>query len=115
ENDENKIYDLSHDTFLGLANDKSLTSNRTYALRFKRELNDKLRLNGAFYKSNLDLDDKGASLGSVVKDAAGESIYNQRNRGYSVSTRKDNNNVLQFDLIGDDIETGGISHTFQVG
>lgn len=115
ENDENNIYDLSHDTFLGFANDKSLTSNTTYAIRFNRELSDKLSLNGAFYKSNLDLDDKGASLGSVVKDAAGESIYNQRNRGYSVSTRKDNNNVLQFDLIGEDVETGGISHTFQVG
>lgn len=115
ENDENNIYDLPHNIFLGFENDKSLTSNTTYALRFKRKLNDKLSLNGAFYKSNLDLDDKGASLGNVVKDASGEPIYNQRNRGYSVSTRKDNNSVLQFDLIGDKILTGGISHTFQVG
>ncbi|WP_317192706.1 TonB-dependent siderophore receptor [Gelidibacter pelagius] len=115
ENDENKIYDLPHDRFLGFENDKSLTSNTTYAIRFKRKLSDKLSLNGAFYKSNLDLDDKGASMGNVVKDTSGEPIYNQRNRGYSFSTRKDNNNVLQFDLIGDKIETGGISHTFQVG
>ncbi|HUH26629.1 carboxypeptidase-like regulatory domain-containing protein, partial [Gelidibacter sp.] len=115
ENDENKIYDLPHNRFLGFENDKSLTSNTTYAIRFERKLSDKLSLNGAFYKSNLDLDDKGASLGNVVKDTSGEPIYNQRNRGYSVSTRKDNNSVLQFDLIGDQIETGGISHTFQVG
>ncbi|HUH27139.1 TonB-dependent siderophore receptor [Gelidibacter sp.] len=115
ENDENKIYDLPHNRFLGFETDKSLTSNATYALRFKRKLNDKLSLNGAFYKSNLDLDDKGASLGSVVKNAVGEPIYNQRHRGYSVSTRKDNNNVIQFDLIGDKIKTGGISHSFQVG
>ncbi|MBA6154553.1 TonB-dependent receptor [Gelidibacter maritimus] len=115
ENDENKIYDLPYDRFLGFENDKSLTSNTTYAIRFKRKLSEKLSLNGAFYKSNLDLDDKGASLGNVVKDVSGDPIYNQRNRGYSVSTRKDNNSVLQFDLIGDAIETGGISHTFQVG
>nr|WP_027126185.1 TonB-dependent receptor [Gelidibacter mesophilus] len=115
ENDENKIYDLPHDMFLGFDNDKSLTSNTTYAIRFKRDLSDKLSVNGAFYKSNLDLDDKGASLGNVIKDSAGEPIYNQRNRGYSVSTRQDDNSVIQFDLIGDDIETGGISHTFQVG
>ncbi|MCK0125760.1 TonB-dependent receptor [Gelidibacter sp. F2691] len=115
EDNVNNIYDLPHDTFLGFANDKSLTVNTTYAIRFKRKLSDKLSLNGAFYKSNLDLDDKGASLGAVVKDASGEPIYNQRHRGYAVSTRKDQNSVLQFDFIGDHIETGGISHTFQVG
>ncbi|WP_299390574.1 TonB-dependent receptor [uncultured Gelidibacter sp.] len=115
EDDVNTINDLSHDTFLGFANDKSLTSNTTYAIRFNRNLSDKLSLKAAFYKSNLDLDDKGASLGNVVKDASGAPIYNQRHRGYSISTRKDNNSVLQFDLIGDKIETGGISHTFQVG
>lgn len=115
ENDENKIYDLPHDRFLGFANDKSLTSNTTYALRFKRELSDKLSLSGAFYTSNLDLDDKGASLGNVITDGADNPIYNQRNRGYSVSTRSDKNSVLQLDLIGDEIETGSILHTFQVG
>src|SRR5690606_33223149 len=29
--------------------------------------------------------------------------------------RSDNNSVLQFDLIGDELETGKIKHTFQVG
>lgn len=115
ENDENHIYDLPHDVFLGFENDKSLTTNATYSIRFSRELSDKLSLKAAYYKSNLDLDDKGASLGNVIKDTSGAPIYNQRNRGYSASTRKDNNSVMQFDLIGDDIKTGSISHTFQVG
>ncbi|WP_417620018.1 TonB-dependent siderophore receptor [Oceanihabitans sediminis] len=115
ENDENHIYDLPHDVFLGFENDKSLTTNATYSIRFSRELSDKLSLKAAYYKSNLDLDDKGASLGNVIKDTSGTPIYNQRNRGYSASTRKDNNSVMQFDLIGDDIKTGSISHTFQVG
>ena len=115
ENDENNIYDLPHDIFLGYSNDKSLTSNTTYSVRFNRELSEKLSLRGALYKSSLDLDDKGASLGNVVEDEFGEPIYNQRIRGYSASTRSDDNSVIQFDLIGDDIATGSISHTFQVG
>src|SRR5690554_5512729 len=108
ENDENHIYDLPHDVFLGFENDKSLTTNATFSIRFSRELSDKLSLKAAYYKSNLDLDDKGASLGNVIKDTSGTPIYNQRNRGYSASTRKDNNGVMQFDLIGDDIKTGSM-------
>ncbi|MCX7550222.1 TonB-dependent receptor [Xanthomarina sp. F2636L] len=115
ENDINAIYDLPYDQFLGFKNDKALTKNTTYSLRFTRELTDKLNLLGAFYKSNLDLDDKGASLGGVIEDALDNPIYNQRKRGYAISERQDDNSVLQFDLVGEDIKTGRISHTFQVG
>lgn len=115
ENDQNLIYELPYDQFLGFEDDKALTTNTTYAVRFDRVLSDKLSLKGAYYKSNLELDDKGASLGGVVSDVDGNSIYNQRSRGYSLSTREDNNSVIQFDLIGDELKTGNISHTFQVG
>lgn len=115
ENDTNAIFDLPYDQFLGFKNDKALTNNTTYAIRFNRELTHKLNLVGAFYKSNLYLDDKGASLGAVIEDEFENPIYNQRKRGYAISERQDDNSVLQFDLIGDDIKTGRISHTFQVG
>ena len=115
ENDVNAIYDLSHKQFLGYANDRSLTTNATYSARFNRELTDKLSLKAAFYKSDLDLNDKGATLGDAIKNPVGESAYNQRKRGYNISDRKDSNSVLQFDLVGDDIKTGSISHTFQIG
>ena len=115
ENDVNAIYDLPDSQFLGYENDKSLTTNATYAIRLDRKLTDKLSLKGAFYKSSLDLDDKGTSLGNVVEDINGNPIYNQRVRGYSVSTRSDDNSVLQFDLIGDELETGKLKHSFQVG
>lgn len=115
ENDVNAIYNLPSNKFLGFENDKSLTKNTTYSARFNRELTDKLSLKAALYKSSLDLDDKGASLGAVTKDGSGNSIYNERKRGYSTSTRSDDNSVLQFDLIGDNLKTGTISHTFQVG
>lgn len=115
ENNVNAIYDLPDNIFLGYANDKALTKNTTYSLRFNREINDKLSIKAAYFSSTLDLDDKGASLGSVVTDENDNPVYNQRNRGYAISTRNDKNSVLQVDLIGDKLQTGKISHTFQVG
>lgn len=114
ENDVNAIYDLPYDRFLGFESDRANTKNTTYAVRLNRKLSDKLSVRGAFYKSNLDIDDKGAGLGKVV-EIQGESIYNQRQRSYSASTRKDDNTVLQFDLIGNGIQTGKVKHVFQVG
>lgn len=114
ENDVNAIYDLPHSQFLGFKNDRSITQNTTYAIRIDRELSDKLTLKGAFYSSSLKLDDKGASLGGTIKEN-GIKQYNIRERQYSTSTRNDDNSVLQFDLIGDNVYTGSIKHTFQVG
>ncbi len=114
ENDMNAIYDLPHSQFLGFENDRSITENTTYAIRMDRELSDKLTLKGAFYSSSLSLDDKGAGLGKTIEENE-IPIYNIRQRSYSTSTRDDDNSVLQFDLIGDDIYTGSIKHTFQVG
>lgn len=114
ENDINAIYDLPHSQFLGFENDRSITQNTTYAVRMDRELNDKLTLKGTFYSSTLKLDDKGAGLGKTIVEND-VPLYNIRQRSYATSTRDDNNSVLQFDLIGDDIYTGSIKHTFQIG
>ncbi|NKI26718.1 TonB-dependent receptor [Arenibacter sp. 6A1] len=115
ENDINAIYDMPYEQFLGYKNDKAITQNASYAVRFSRNLTDKLSLKAAYYKSSLDLDDKGASLGNVINDADGNPQYELRKRGYAVSTRSDDNSVIQFDLVGDKLKTGNISHTFQVG
>lgn len=114
ENDENKIYNLPVDRFLGFKNDRSNTMNTTYAVRVDHEINDKFQLNAAFYHSNLELKDKGATLGNVVQEG-GMPIYNQRGRGYSVSEREDKNTVIQLDFTGKDVKTWFMSHTFQVG
>ncbi|SFS39084.1 iron complex outermembrane recepter protein [Zhouia amylolytica] len=115
ENDTNAIYDLPHDQFLGFENDRAVTKNTTFALRLDHQLTDKLQLKGAYYTSDLALNDKAASLGNYISDENSEPIYNQRQRGYSISERNDKNSVLQFDLIGDELETGSIKHSFQVG
>ncbi|MCQ0111462.1 TonB-dependent receptor [Zhouia amylolytica] len=115
ENDTNAIYDLPHNQFLGFENDRAVTKNTTFALRLDHQLTDKLQLKGAYYTSDLALNDKAASLGNYISDENSEPIYNQRQRGYSISERNDKNSVLQFDLIGDELETGSIKHSFQVG
>ncbi|MDC6366326.1 MULTISPECIES: TonB-dependent receptor [Flavobacteriaceae] len=115
ENDTNAIYDLPYDQFLGYETDRSNTKNSTYSIRFKRELDDQLDLQVAYFHSNLDLDSRRASLGGAISDNEGNTIYNQRIRGFSNSTRSDKNSVLQVDLIGDKVETGKLKHTFQVG
>ncbi len=113
-NDVAAIYDLPYDVFLGFDSDRSITQNTTFSIRFEREIADKLDLKAAFFNSDLKLDDKGASLGSAV-EIDGETLYHIRNRGYSVSTRQDRNSVFQLDLVGDEITTGKIFHTFQAG
>lgn len=114
ENNVNAIYDLPESQFLGFENDRSITKNTTYSIRMDRKLNEQLTLKGAFYSSSLELDDKGASLNKTIEENE-VPLYNIRQRGYSTSTRNDDNNVLQFDLIGDNVYTGTIKHTFQVG
>lgn len=114
ENDTNAIYDLPYDQFLGFENDKAVTKNTTYAVRFDRILSDRLTLKAAYYASQLDLNDKGASLGGAVS-LNNETQYNLRERGYSSAYRTDNNSTLQLDLVGKDVQTGSIKHTFQLG
>lgn len=115
ENDTNSIYNLPYNQFLGFETDRSNTQNQTYSLRFNRELDEKMSLQVAYYHSNLDLDSRSASLGDAIADNQGNTVYNQHSRGFSNSERSDKNSVLQIDLIGDKLETGKITHTFQVG
>ena len=111
---ENAIYDMPHDVFLGFDDDYYTTRNATYSVRLDRKLTDKLSVKAAFYHSNLRLDEEGASLGRVVS-VDDTPVYNLRTRGYSASNRRDKNSVFQLDLIGDQLRTGDITHTFQVG
>lgn len=114
EEDVNAIYDLPHSQFLGFRDDRSITKNLTYSVRVDRKLNEKFSLKGAYYHSDLDLDDNGAGLGRAVsRDGAVQ--YNIRQRNYSEATRSDKNTVIQLDLVGENIYTGKIKHTLQAG
>ncbi len=110
ESDVNGIYDLPHSKFLGYVNDKTNTINTNYTVRFDREINEKLSVRAAYFKSDLATDDVGAALASK-----NNLTLSQRNRSLSHSTRNDINQVLQLDLVAKDIMTGSIKHLFQIG
>ncbi|AWG24655.1 TonB-dependent receptor [Flavobacterium kingsejongi] len=108
-NDTYAIYNLPNNQFLGFNSDRTITQNATYSVRLDRKINDVFSVKASYFKSDLDIDDRGAVL------AGAGSQYNLRKRSYNESTRKDMNEVLQLDLVAQDLQTGSIKHTFQIG
>ncbi|WP_306349555.1 TonB-dependent siderophore receptor [Flavobacterium sp. '19STA2R22 D10 B1'] len=113
-NDINAIYALPNSQFLGFKKDRSTTKNATYAIRLDRKINDVFSVKAAYFKSDLELGDTGAALSSG-RGATALTNFNERYRTISTSNRKDINEVLQLDLVAQDLQTGSIKHTFQVG
>lgn len=115
--EEYSIYDLPHDKFLGFKTDRTNTKNTTYAARFNRKLTDQLAIRAAYFRSDLAVSEATTSLSQGRREADGNFILpaSQRQRSIAESGRIDQNSVLQFDLIGQEVETGTVKHTFQVG
>jgi len=112
----NRIYKLSNNNFLGFNSDRNNSINTTYAVRFERKIDTKLSLKAGLFLSNLET----YAEASYVYEGGGrtnldELPSNQRYREYYANSRLDKNSVLQIDLLGKDIETGALKHTFQVG
>ncbi|MEN9919453.1 MAG: hypothetical protein RL662_1889 [Bacteroidota bacterium] len=105
------LYEMPHDKFLGFENDNVNTKNLTYAVRFTRLLSDKLSVRAAYFNSSLNTDNTGASI-SRIKNETNENV---RARSLARSLRDDKNTAFQLDLIGRDMYTGSVKHTFQVG
>lgn len=116
-NDTYAIYDLPYDQFLGFKSDRAITKNTTYTARFTRVLNENLNIRAAYIRSNLNTDQVGASLssGGGKGQTLPELEFSRRYRTVSSSDRIDNNSVVQLDLVGKDVYTGSLKHTFQIG
>lgn len=114
-NDTNAIYDLPYDRFLGFSSNRSMTKNATYTARLQRELTNHLQLRAAYIYSGLDVSSISTSLSSGGRGLPNLDDYNLRYRTIGASSRVDNNSVLQLDLIGQDVQTRALQHTFQVG
>lgn len=114
---ENKIYDLPFNRNLGWNSNQAFTRNSTFAARFKRDINEKLYLRAAYFYSWLDADAVVTSL-SQFTNKSGEYIipsnFVKRSLNHS-GDRTDKNGVVQLDLVGQDVKTGFLKHTFQVG
>ncbi len=108
------VFEMPHDRFLGFSTDRQTNNTLTYLVQIYRTLNDFLSLRTAYAGSDMNLT-KTASLASPLKNVTKTGHYNLRSRTYSGSGRDDKNGVFQIDLIGKDLHTGTVKHTFNLG
>lgn len=109
--DVNAIYTMPKGNFLGYATDNVATETFNYSLNLTRQISDKLKLRAAYISSSYDMDNTGASLAAKNRQSPDEYRFRTIGR----SAREDQNKVFQFDLIGAEVNTGFLNHTFQVG
>lgn len=103
------LYKLPRNQFLGFKTDNVNNKTATYATRITREIADKLSVRAAYFASAYNVDNTSASLSKATSD------YNIRTRNITRSLRTDNNSTFQLDLVGRDMYTGSVKHTFQLG
>ncbi|MGU3374108.1 TonB-dependent siderophore receptor [Chryseobacterium sp. M5A1_1a] len=108
------LYHMPKGKFLGYSSDYMKTETYNFATTAIRKLNNKLKLRAAFISSVSNSDNLGSSVSTIGKDPK-TTNYNLRQRTISRSGSEDLNKVLQLDFIGEEIKTGFIKHTFQVG
>ncbi|NLC85426.1 MAG: TonB-dependent receptor [Bacteroidales bacterium] len=108
------VYDMPYDRFMGFKTDRQIVNTLTYMGQLNRELSNRLSVRVAYAGADMSQRKIGAHV-SPLRNAAQTGLYNLRSRVYSGSNREDKNGVLQIDLIGKDIYTGVVRHTFNVG
>ncbi|WP_034247546.1 TonB-dependent receptor [Aquimarina atlantica] len=112
----NNIFKLPNDKFLGFESDRNNSVNTTYAIRFEREINDDLSIKAGYFASDLETyAETSYAFQGGGRSGLPELLNTQRYREYYAQGRSDKNSVLQIDLVGKDIKTGFLTHTFQVG
>jgi iron complex outermembrane receptor protein len=110
----NNIYKMPHDRFLGFSTDRQFTNTLTYMTHLTRDLGNGFTVRLAYAGADLNLRSIRGHA-AALRSAATTGNYNLRSRSYSGSRRSDKNGVFQADLIGKDILTGSVKHTFNVG
>lgn len=108
------VFAMPHDRFLGFSTDRQVTNTLTYQAQIYRTINESLSLRVAYAASGMN-QTKVGSLASPLRNATQTGHYNLRSRTYSGSERDDKNGVFQIDLIGKDLYTGMVKHTFNLG
>lgn len=112
----NDIFKLHDDKFMGFESDRASTENTTYSLRFDRELTNNLSVKAGYFVSDLNTyTETSYAFQGSSRNGLSVLSNSQRYREYYASGREDKNSVLQIDLVGKDVNTGSIKHTFQVG
>ncbi|MFV0565454.1 MAG: TonB-dependent siderophore receptor [Flavobacteriaceae bacterium] len=105
------IYTMPKDKFLGFSSDNNEVNTLSFSVIADRKITEKLKLRAAYFNSGYKSDLQHTFLGRGSADTG----YSVRDRGVEMYGRDDKNQVFQFDFIGEDVKTGSINHTFQVG
>lgn len=109
--DTEALYHMPKDRFLGYASDYKKTEAFNFGISVDRKINDLFKIRATYMQSNSNDESETSSI-AMVK---GSKDYNVRQRTIGKSASEDINKVFQFDFIGQDVRTGFIKHTFQVG
>lgn len=104
------LYTMPKGKFLGFAEDRAKTETYNFMTSVDRKINDKFKVRAAFINSVSNTDTQAMSIAPN-----GTNNWTERKRSYGKSMGEDVNKVFQFDFIGQDVQTGFIKHTFQVG
>lgn len=115
-NETNRIYEMPKDKFLGFDTDRQFVKTLSYGVRIKRDLTDKLYLRAAFVTNKLDVSGVASQLSPVRDHPDNRDTNNIFARAIGSSgERTEKNNTIQLDLIGKDLATGVLKHTFMIG
>lgn len=105
------LYLLPNNTFAGFNSDNNNTKIYSFMTRMDHSFNNNLKLRIAYAKSSYQVDEI-ATTAAIISDS---EQFNLRRRNMAKSNRDDKNTTFQFDLIGQNLYTGTLKHTAQLG
>lgn len=115
----NQIVELPKNKFLGFMKDAAQVNTNSLALRFNRALTDNISIRAGYYRNFFNQYATKTSLRALRSNPSTNINVNnntvfQRSIGQDINSIY-KNSVLQLDLLGKDVPTGKIKHTFMVG
>ena len=119
--DTNALYELPTNKFLGFKTNFNKTTSLNFGAYADRKLGDKFRVRIAYLQGDVSNNGESYSLATVTypdpKNPKKQIIkdYKERNRRWTKFSSEDHSKVFQADFIGQEVETGFLKHTFQIG
>jgi len=112
--DTKALYIMPKGSFLGFKEDYSRTKTLNLSTNINTKLSDNFYIRTSYMNSSKHEDDQAMSI-SNYEDKDEIVDWTKKVRRYSKGKSAERNKVLQFDLVGQDLKTGFLKHTFQVG
>lgn len=109
--DINKIYDLPKHKFLGFSSDEVKVKSMNFYAAVDRQIGQYFKLRAAYMASDNENEGRATGRLSTVKG----KDYAIRSRSIAKSSGEDHSKVFQVDFIGQELQTGILKHTFQLG